>query len=142
MSKRRLSRRLTFARSTPQLYAEPPYCEDTSDVDEFADAWAKRQTQPNFRLLVARQNSHAIAFAFGHELTVETRWWSGPNTFTSDDTTHEYPGRTFAIIELAVLKQYRCHGIGRELHSLLIAGLTNERVTLLVRPEAEAAQAS
>jgi ribosomal protein S18 acetylase RimI-like enzyme len=139
----------TSAEQTPDVrsvyasvYAEPPYCENTKDVDDFVEAWARRQMQPGFRLVVASRKGGAVGFTFGHELPVGTRWWSGPNTFTSADVAHEYPGRTFAIIELAVLKPYRRHGIGRELHTLLLAGLRNERVTLLVRPEAEAAQAS
>jgi hypothetical protein len=32
------------------------------------------------------------------------------------------------------------HGVGRELHEHLVAGLTTERITLLVRPDAPAAQ--
>lgn len=43
-----------------------------------------------------------------------------------DDITTEYPGRTFAIIEIAVRRRYRRQG------------LSEEWVTLLVRPDAAA----
>ena len=53
----------------------------------------------------------------------------------------EHEGRTFAVIELAVDGPFpRKHGIGRELHTYLLAGLREERATLLVRPEATAAR--
>ena len=124
------------------VYAEPPYCEGAEDVEDFVEAWASRRNQPGFRLVVARSAGEAVGFTFGHGLGVATRWWSGPRTCISDDVAHEYPGRTFAVIELAVVKPYRRRGIGRKLHNLLLAGLGNERVTLLVRPEAKAAQAA
>jgi ribosomal protein S18 acetylase RimI-like enzyme len=52
----------------------------------------------------------------------------------------EHAGRTFAVIELAVQRALRRHGVGRELHTYLLAGLTEERATLLVRPDAPAAR--
>ena len=56
-----------------------------------------------------------------------------------EDLTRERPGRTFAVIELAVRRDVRRHGVARELHTHLLAGLTAERATLLVRPDAGAA---
>lgn len=50
----------------------------------------------------------------------------------------EWPGRTFAVIELAVVKPYRGLGVGHRMHDLLLEGRGEERVTLLVRPEPEA----
>ncbi len=57
-----------------------------------------------------------------------------------DEITAEYPGRTFAIIEIAVRRPYRQCGVGRLLHTHLTAGLSEERITLLVRPDAPAPQ--
>ncbi len=122
------------------VYAEPPYGEGPEDVADFMKSWPRRQTQPGFRLVLAWHNGEAIGFAFGHDLHAETRWWQGLQASTLDDLTSEYPGRTFAVIELGVLQPYRRHGVGHELHAHLIAGLPNERVTLLVRPEAAAAK--
>ncbi|UUU37687.1 GNAT family N-acetyltransferase [Streptomyces sp. NBC_00162] len=42
-------------------------------------------------------------------------------------------------MELAVLADRRGQGIGRALHTALLDGVTAERVTLTVRPEAPAA---
>jgi hypothetical protein len=41
---------------------------------------------------------------------------------------------------LAVEDTFRRSGIGRELHTHLLAGLSEERATLLVRPDATAAR--
>jgi ribosomal protein S18 acetylase RimI-like enzyme len=123
------------------VYAEPPYCEGPEDVADFVKGWPRRQAQPGFRLVLAWHNVEPIGFAFGHDLDAKTRWWQGLQARTiPDDVTNEYPGRTFAVIELGVLQPYRRHGIGHELHTHLIAGLPHERITLLVRPEATAAQ--
>jgi len=122
------------------VYAEPPYCEGPQDVADFMNGWPRRQVQPGFRLVLAWHDAEPIGFAFGHDLDPQTRWWQGLRSDTPAAVTHEYPGRTFAVIELGVLQPYRRHGVGHELHTHLIAGLPNERVTLLVRPDATAAQ--
>ncbi|MGH3766889.1 MAG: GNAT family N-acetyltransferase, partial [Pseudonocardiaceae bacterium] len=123
-----------------EIYAEPPYNEGPEEADDFASGWHRTIDQRNFRLVIARRADEAIGFAFGVQLRARTKWWNGALTPLPNDVTTEYPGRTFAIIELAVLHPYRRKGIGRLLHTHLIAGLSEERITLLVRPEMPAAQ--
>lgn len=124
------------------VYAEPPYGEGPDEVADFMKSWPRRRAQPGLRLVLAWHNDEAIGFAFGHDLDAKTRWWDGLQAPAPNDLTSEHPGRTFAIIELGVLQPYRRHGVGHELHTHLIAGLPNERITLLVRPEAVAAQSA
>lgn len=121
-------------------YAEAPYGEGPDDVAEFGRGWPSRVAQPSFRLVVARLRTQPVGFAFGHRLTITTRWWAGMLGDVDDDLTTEREGRTFAVIELAVRSALREQGIARALHSYLVAGLTEERATLLVRPEATAAR--
>ncbi|MGH3778243.1 MAG: GNAT family N-acetyltransferase [Pseudonocardiaceae bacterium] len=123
-----------------EIYAEPPYNEGPSEVEEFASGWHRTIDQRNFRLVIARRADEPIGFAFGVQLRARAKWWNGALMPLSEDITTEYPGRTFAIIELAVRHPYRRKGIGRLLHTHLIAGLSEERITLLVRPEAPAPQ--
>ncbi|MBV8540930.1 MAG: GNAT family N-acetyltransferase [Pseudonocardiales bacterium] len=123
-----------------EVYAEPPYHEGPAEVADFASGRHRTVDQRNFRLVVARWAGEPIGFAFGVPLRVSTTWWDGALTPLPEDITTEYPGRTFAIIELAVRRPYRRRGVGRRLHTHLIAGLSEERVTLLVRPEAPAPQ--
>jgi hypothetical protein len=63
-----------------------------------------------------------IGFVFGVQLRVRSKWWKGALTplpdyittdyITTDHITTEYPGRTFAIIEIVVRRPYRQRGIG------------------------------
>jgi ribosomal protein S18 acetylase RimI-like enzyme len=123
-----------------EIYAEPPYREGSDEADDFASGWHRTIDQRNFRLVIARRADEPIGFAFGVQLRARTKWWNGALTPLPDDVTTEYPGRTFAIIELAVRRPYRRQGIGHQLHTHLIAGLPEERITLLVRPEETAPQ--
>lgn len=120
-----------------EVYAEPPYLEGPDDVADFVAGWPRRSGIPGFRLVLTYDGDTAVGMAFGHPLPDGTRWWSGLLEDTGFDTA-EWPGRTFAVIELAVLKPYRGQGAGRRLHELLLEGRSGERVTLLVRPEVEA----
>jgi ribosomal protein S18 acetylase RimI-like enzyme len=123
-------------------YAEPPYREGPEDVAEFCAGWPHRVAQPSFRLVVARLRGAPVGFTFGHQLTANTRWWNGLLDQVDEDVVTERPGRTFAVIELAVQNTFRRCGIGNELHAHLLAGLTEERATLLVRPDAIAARSA
>jgi GNAT superfamily N-acetyltransferase len=125
-----------------EVYAEPPYCEGPADVADFVDGWPRRCAQPGFRLVVASSDSDPIGFAFGHELPEGTGWWSGLLDAAPPDVVAEWPGRTFAVIELAVRAGRRRQGVARGLHEALLCGLTVERATLLCRPEAEAAESA
>lgn len=125
-----------------EVYAEPPYFEDAADVAEFAAGWERRASAPGFRLVLARSDRQTVGFTFGHDLTPGTRWWDGALTPLPEGLTDEWPGRTFAIIELAVRQPHRRQGIGRRLYDQLLEGVQTERVTLLMRPETEAAPAS
>ena len=120
-----------------EVYREPPYLEDEADVQDFAGSWHRRTSQPGFRLVVAAVGGKPIGFGFGHRLVPKTRWWHGAVDELDVDTA-EWSGRTFAIIELALLTEFRGQGIGRRLHDLLLRDAAEERVTLLVRPEPEA----
>lgn len=123
-----------------EIYAESPYDEGPAEVEDFTSNWSQQVDQHNFRLVVARRADEPIGFAFGYQLGARTKWWKNILTPLPDEITVEHPGRTFAIIEIAVRRPYRQRGAGRLLHTHLIAGLSEERITLAVRPEAPAPQ--
>lgn len=123
-----------------EVYAEAPYFEGEAEVADFARSWPSRIGAPGFRLVIAEADGQPVGFSFGHELTEATRWWSGAVEPLEVDTT-EWRGRTFAVIELAVLTGHRRQGLGGRLHEALLEDVHAERVTLAVRPEAEAAPA-
>lgn len=119
---------------------QPPYNQGPAEVEDFTSGWPRRIDQLNFRLVIARRADEPVGFAFIFQLPAQTKWWSGAVTPLPNDTTTERPGRTFAIIEIAVRRPYRQRGLGRMLHTHLTAGLSEERITLLVRPDAPAPQ--
>ena len=120
-------------------YSEAPYNEGPDDVAAFVEGWPGRVSQSSFRLVTAQLRGQTVGFAFGHQLKSMTHWWRGMLDHVEADVVTEYEGRTFAVIELAVDSAWRNHGIGRELHALLLTGLREQRATLLVRPEATVA---
>lgn len=124
-----------------EAYAEPPYNEGPEDVAEFADAWPWYIERPGFRLVVAELDGAPVGFTFGFQLTPETGWWDGFLDPVDVETAREWDGRTFAIIELAVAGQHRHRGIAHHLHEALLSDRPERRVTLTVRPEAEAVTA-
>lgn len=123
-----------------EVYAEPPYNEGRAEVEELTSGWSRTIDQRNFRLVLARRADEPIGFAFGFQLGTRTKWWDGTLTPLPDEITAEHSGRTFAIIEIAVRRPYRQRGVGRFLHTHLTAGLSEERITLAVRPDAPAPQ--
>ena len=129
-----------IARVYEVVYHEPPYLEGPEDVAAFIDGLPRRAAQRGFRLVTATADRKPIGFAFGHQLSPDARWWKGATTPLPDAISREYPGRTFAIIELAVEKPFRRRGIAKAMHDALLVNATEERATLLVRPEAKPAQ--
>jgi GNAT superfamily N-acetyltransferase len=119
-----------------EVYAEPPYCLGAGDVADFAADWPQRVAAPHFRLVLARYAGEPVGFAFGVQLGARTAWWNGALTPLSPHLITEWPGRTFAIMEIGVRLGYRRRGVARRMHAELIAGLTEERATLLVLPDA------
>jgi ribosomal protein S18 acetylase RimI-like enzyme len=122
------------------VYREPPYCESAKDAAEFVGGMPRRAAQPAFRLVVAITDGKPVGFAFGHQLTADTKWWQGATTPLPHSMVKEYAGRTFAIIELAVAAEYRRRGIAKAMHDALLVDAKEERATLLVRPEARPAR--
>ena len=122
-----------------EVYAEPPYLEGPADFDDFGQSLPRRTAAPGFRVVVAYVGNEAVGFALGHELSARRGGGTARSPRCPDDVTREWPGRTFAVIELAVRKRWRGRGYAGQLHAHLIAGLGVERLTLLVRPDAEPA---
>lgn len=123
-----------------EVYAEPPYNEGQEDVERFARRFATHQQQPRFRLVVARRDREPIGFAYGYALRPTTTWWSDLVTEIPAEVTGETGSRTFAVLELAVHRQWRRRRIGRDLHDALLAGRPEERAVLMVNPSAQPAE--
>lgn len=124
-----------------EVFAEPPYNESARDVAAFIDRYTRECRARGFRLAVAREGGEISGFAYGLPLSSSTGWWEGiEGAELSDKFTREDGRRTFALMELAVRAACRRQGLGRALHGALMDPPPGERVTLAVRPEAEAAR--
>jgi GNAT superfamily N-acetyltransferase len=122
-----------------EIYADPPY-ERRDDDGSFEARFRVQRRQPGFVLATAERGGYLIGYAAGMPLRSSTSWWRDLTTPLPAEVTAEYPGRTFALVELLVRASWRRQGIGRGLHELILANRREERGTLTVLPTAMAAQ--
>jgi ribosomal protein S18 acetylase RimI-like enzyme len=108
--------------------------------DGFARRFRVLRRQPGFVLAEARHGGFLVGYAFGVPLRPSTSWWRELTTPLPDEVTTEHPGRTFALVELAVRPSWRRQGIAATLHDLILEDRPEERATLTVPPTATPAQ--
>jgi GNAT superfamily N-acetyltransferase len=116
-----------------EVYAEQP-------DDGFAQRFRVLRRQPGFVLAEARHGGYLVGYAFGVPLRPSTSWWRQLTTPLPEEVTSEHPGRTFALVELAVRASWRRQGIAATLHDLILEDRSEERATLTVPPTAIPAQ--
>lgn len=125
------------------LYADaffsPPQDQGPAELARMVDAWPRRLAAPAFRLVIAEHDGQPIGCAYGHQLHPRTQWWEGALEPLPSEVTAEWAGRTFALIDLMVTGPWRRRGVAEALHGVLLAGRTEQRVTLLVDPVNEPA---
>lgn len=122
-----------------EVYADPPYAR-RDDAEVFAERFRVQRRQPGFVLAAAHHGGYLVGYAAGMPLRPSTSWWRDVTTTLPDDVIAEYPGRTFALIDLLVRSSWRRQGVGRGLHQLILRNRREERATLIVLPAATAAQ--
>jgi GNAT superfamily N-acetyltransferase len=124
-----------------EVYADP--AAETHDYAAgFADRFRVQRRQPGFVLAEARHGGYLIGYAAGMPLRPSTSWWRDLTAPLPDEVTVEYPGRTFALIELLVRASWRRQGIGQTLHDVILRNRREERATLTVPPTAIPAQSA
>jgi ribosomal protein S18 acetylase RimI-like enzyme len=122
-----------------EVYGAPPY-RRPADSGEFTRRLRVQSRQPGFALAEARSGGYLIGYGAGMPLRPSTSWWRGLTTSLPEEFVTEYPGRTFSLIDLLVRSAWRRQGIGQTLHDLLLKARREERATLVVWPDATAAQ--
>ena len=122
-----------------EVYADPPRERD-DDAALFARRFRVQRRQPGFVLAEARRGGYLVGYATGMPLRPSTSWWRDLTTPLPEELNAEYPGRTFALIDLLVRASWRRQGIGQTLHDLILRNRREERATLTVPPAAAAAQ--
>jgi ribosomal protein S18 acetylase RimI-like enzyme len=124
-----------------EVYADPPQ-QRHDDAAVFAERFRVQSRQPGFVLAEARRGGYLVGYGAGMPLRPSTSWWRNLTTPLPDDVTAEYPGRTFALVELLVRASWRRQGIGQTLHDLILHNRREDRATLTVLPTATAAQSA
>ena len=122
-----------------EVYANPPYAR-TGDAALFADRFRVQCRQPGFVLVEARHGAYLVGYAAGMPLRPSTSWWRNLTTPLPGEVTTEFPGRTFALVDLLVRASWRRQGIAATLHDLILSNRSEERATLTVLPTAAPAQ--
>lgn len=122
-----------------EIYAKPPYRRNHDDA-LFADRFRVQRRQPGFVLAEARHGGYLVGYASGMPLRPSTSWWRDLTSPMPTEVTTEYPGRTFALLDLLVRASWRRQGIAKTLHDLILSSRPEERATLIVLPAAAPAQ--
>lgn len=123
-----------------QSLHEDVYVDPAAFGDDFAKRFRVHIRQPGFALVAARSGGYLVGYVAGMPLRPSTSWWRQVTTSLPEQVTTEYPGRTFALVELLVRGSWRRQGIGRSLHDLILIGRPEERATVVFPPTATAAQ--
>lgn len=97
---------------------------------------------PGFGLAIATAYEVPAGLAFGYALQPAAAWWDGLITPVPEGFTTETGRRTFALCEIMTDPRWQRQGIARALHDRLLASRREERATLLVRRDNEAAHAA
>lgn len=96
--------------------------------------------RPGFEAVLAMDGDTLAGFAYGLPLGRQTGWWDGLQPPPEDGFTAETGARTFAVIDLGVLPEYRRRGLGRRLLTELLAARNEERATLATDPDRRSVQ--
>ena len=131
------SMREVVARIHRQAYAAAIEADDPFESGEEPmrrfDAYTARD---GFELVVAYDREGTpVGQTWGWPLHSGTPWWRDLIGEIEPGFTEENGRRTFALSELMVAQAFAGRGVGHALHDRLLAPRTEERATLLVRPE-------
>ncbi|WP_159929068.1 MULTISPECIES: GNAT family N-acetyltransferase [Nocardia] len=124
-----------------EAFSAPPFVWPETESQRHREMLNDMITKPGFGIALAESSDALVGFVYGTTLTTDTGWWEGFQQQVSPDVTREWPGRTFAVIDLAVQRSARRHGIGRRLLDILLDSRSEQRATLAVQPQAEDTQA-
>lgn len=90
---------------------------------------------PGFALVTGWLGDDLIGYALGYTLPKGSAWWRGFRGEVPPGALEEDGERTFAVTQLMVLPAHQRHGYAGRLHDALLADRSEERATLLVKPD-------
>ncbi|OKJ97402.1 GNAT family N-acetyltransferase [Amycolatopsis sp. CB00013] len=99
---------------------------------ERLEAYAK---WPGFALVTGWIADGLIGYTLGYRLPNRSAWWRGFRGDVDPRMLEEDGKRTFAVTQLMVLPAWQRRGYAKQLHDALLHDRTEERATLLVKPD-------
>lgn len=120
------------------VFSAEPFVWSDSDSGEHDTLLRGLSQRDDFTIAVATAGTELVGFAYGHTLPVDHGWWKGLETPLASDFVSEWPGKTFALIDFAVVESWRGRGIGTTLLRDLLVSRHEERAVLSVQRTAEA----
>ncbi|MFD5709320.1 GNAT family N-acetyltransferase [Streptomyces pharetrae] len=105
-------------------------------ADRFNERLSGHSSAPGWEAVLAYDGGEPAGFAYATPLGPDTRWWAAMTTPLPDGYTVETGKRTLALNEIVVRRPWRGTGLAQRIHEELLAGRSEERVTLLVNPTA------
>ena len=99
-------------------------------------------TRDGFCFATGRLGGELICYALGYPLPAGSGWWRGLRGEVDQALITETGTRTFAGNEIMVRSPWRRLGYARALHDAILHSRSEERATLLVRPDNTAARAA
>ncbi|KKK06423.1 GNAT family N-acetyltransferase [Micromonospora sp. HK10] len=105
------------------------------NAERYRKQLAAHMPRPGWELVAAAVDCELVGYIYGFPLAPDTRWWDGIQEPVPEGFTEETGRRTFAVSELLVRRAWQRRGIARALHDELMSSRTEERATLLVRPD-------
>ena len=117
-------------------FSRPPFHWTSGHSEQHRQRLEQLLDNPTFSLATAHAGGGTVGFAYGVALRSDTRWWQGFTEPLPAELTEEWPGRTFALIDMAVAVGRRRQGVGRGLLELLLGSRCEQRATLSVQPAA------
>jgi len=119
-----------------EVFSAPPFYWRDDESDLHRQRLESLLHGETFGLATAMSRKGLVGFAYGFTLAADTQRWTRLRGEVDEETTCEWPGRTFLLFDYAVLSENRGRGIGKALHDLLLSSRTEERATLTVQPTA------
>ncbi|MEU1837461.1 GNAT family N-acetyltransferase [Micromonospora chersina] len=110
------------------------------NAERYRRQLALHMPRAGWELVAATVDGELVGYIYGFPLAPDTRWWDGIQEPVPAGFTEEDGWRTFAVSELLVRRGWQRRGIARALHDELMTSRTEERATLLVRPDNTAAR--
>lgn len=124
-----------LARVYVEVYAEPPYnAGPLFSVESFLYRTRRQTTRSGFAIVLARSAGDIVGFAFGFTFEAGS-WWSGD---AQPPPAEILNAEKFAVIELALRRPWRGHGLGRRLLDELLDDAPGEYATLTAVADAPA----